>query len=92
MQTKAQPGARLARLQARDPAFWTPTQRRAFELASELAGVPATKAGAESWKQQRGAAFAAWRTVSRSRRKAMPRATEAATTETATTTSEERRP
>ena len=68
-----EPGVRLARLQARDPAFWTESQRRAFELACQLSGVPPTKAGAESWRGQRGVAFAAWRGVSRSRRKAMLR-------------------
>ena len=67
------PGSRLARLQARDPSFWTESQRRAFELACQLSGVPPTKAGAESWKGQRGVSFAAWKGISRSRRKAMLR-------------------
>lgn len=71
-----EPGTRLARLQARDPSFWTASQRRAFEFGCELAGVPPTKAGAESWKGQRGVAFAAWKGISRSRRKAMLRGVE----------------
>jgi hypothetical protein len=52
----------------RDP-FWSEDQRRAFELACDLAQIPVTKAGAESWKRQRGMAFRAWRELSKTERK-----------------------
>lgn len=69
--TAPEPGDRLARYFARHFMFWSENQRRAFRIGSNLAGVPATRAGAESWKRERGAAFSAWRELSKSRRKAM---------------------
>lgn len=60
---------RLKKFIGRDTLFWRPEQIAAFELMCALTRTKETVDEAWQWKRQQGIPFAAWRGISKSKRK-----------------------